>query len=167
MKKIIGVSGSNAGDENLTSEILSMAERVGYLIAEKGGILICGGLGGIMEASAKGAKKAGGITVGILPGKKETANPYIDIPIATNLGFYRNYIIVYSADSLISICGRWGTLNEISMSVALSKPTILLSTSDGISEILSRKEFLHKMKRKPLIAKTPEEAVELAFSLTR
>jgi uncharacterized protein (TIGR00725 family) len=167
MKKIIAVCGSNAGDKNLNEKILNIAEKVGYLIAKKGGILICGGLGGVMEYASKGAKEAGGITVGILPFDKTKANKYIDVPIATNLGFYRNYIIVNSADAIIGICGRWGTLNEISISIALGKPTILISTSGGISELLSRKDFLEQFEEKPYIAETPEEAVELAFKLSK
>lgn len=162
---MIAVSGSNAGDENLTEEILNVAEKVGYLIGKKGGILVCGGLGGIMEASSRGAKKAGGITVGILPYGKERANQYIDIPIPTYLGFYRNYLIISSADSVISICGRWGTLNETAFSVSIGKPTIILAGTGGISDIFSSKEILNKFKKKPFIAKTPEEAVNLAFSL--
>jgi len=164
MKKMIAVSGSNIGDENLTEEILNVAERVGYLIGKKGGILVCGGLGGIMEAASKGAKKAGGITVGILPYGKEKVNQYIDIPIPTHLGFYRNYLIVSAADSVISICGRWGTLNETAFSVSIGKPTVILSGTGGISDIFSSKEILDKFKKKPSIAKTPEEAVDLAFS---
>lgn len=164
MKKIIAVSGSNGNDSNLNREILKLAEKVGSLIAEKGGILVCGGLGGIMEASAKGAKKAGGITVGILPWKKETANRYIDIPIATGLGFFRNNIIINCADSVISICGRWGTLNEMAMSMGLGKKTVILYASGGVSQLLSQKEVLKTFKRKPLVAATPEEAVNLAFS---
>ncbi|MCM8818016.1 MAG: TIGR00725 family protein [Candidatus Omnitrophica bacterium] len=165
MKKIIAVCGSNQGDKSLTKEVLKIAERVGYLIAEKEGILICGGLGGIMEAVAKGAKEKGGITVGILPYDKSKANKYIDIPIGTNLGFYRNYIIVNSADAIIGICGRWGTLNEISIALALGKPVILISTSKGISELLSKKEILKYFEEKPYIAETPEQAVDLAFNL--
>lgn len=164
MKKLIAVSGSNAGDRNLNPEILKLAERVGYLIAERGGILVCGGLGGIMEASAKGAKKGGGITVGLLPWKKESANLYIDIPIATGLGFFRNNVIINCADSVISICGRWGTLNEVAMSMGLGKRTIVLDASGGVSELLSQKDVLKTFKKKPLIAATPEEAVTLAFS---
>lgn len=165
MKRIIAVCGSNAGDKNLSKEILKIAEEVGRLIAGKGGILLCGGLGGIMEAVARGAKEKGGITVGILPYDKSKANRYIDIPIETNLGFYRNYIIVNSADVIIGICGRWGTLNEISMAMALGKPVILISTSKGICELLSKKEILEYFEEKPYIVETPEEAVELAFKL--
>ena len=167
MKKIIAVSGSSGGDENLTEDILGIAEKVGYLIGKKGGILVCGGLSGIMEAASKGAKKAGGITVGILPYEKEKANRYIDIPIPTYLGFYRNYVLVSSADSVISICGRWGTLNETAFSISIGKPTIILAGTGGISDIFSSEEILNKFKRKPSIAKTPEEAVDLAFTLKK
>ncbi|MGB9677279.1 MAG: TIGR00725 family protein [Candidatus Ratteibacteria bacterium] len=165
MKKIIAVCGSNTGDKNLNKEVLKISERVGELIAEKGGILICGGLGGVMEAVSKGAKEKGGITVGILPYDKSKANKYIDIPIGTNLGFYRNYIIVNSADVIIGICGRWGTLNEISIAMSLGKPVILISSSKGICELFSKREILDKFEGKPYIVKTPEEAVELAFKL--
>lgn len=165
MRKIIAISGSNAGDDNLTEEILSIAEKTGYLIARKGGILVCGGLGGIMEAAAKGAKNGNGITVGILPWNKETANPYIDIPIGTGMGFYRNNIIVNCADCIIGICGRWGTLNEIAMALGIGKPTIIISGSGGVADLLSKQEVLSTFKKKPIIANTPEEAVDIAFSL--
>ncbi|MDD3726167.1 MAG: TIGR00725 family protein [Candidatus Ratteibacteria bacterium] len=165
MKKIIAVSGSNAGDNNLTEEILKIAEKTGYLIAKRGGILVCGGLGGIMEASAKGAKKGDGITVGILPWNKESANPYIDIPIGTGMGFYRNNIIVNSADCVIGICGRWGTLNEIAMAISIGKPTIIIDGSGGVADLLSKEDILKIFKKRPIIVKTPEEAVDTAFSI--
>ncbi len=163
-RKIIAVSGSNAGDRNLNKEILQIAEETGYLIAKKGGILVCGGLGGIMEASARGAKKGGGTTVGLLPWNKESANSYIDIPIATGLGFFRNNIIINCADCVISICGRWGTLNEVAMAMGLGKKTVVIAASKGVSELLSRKDVLTTFKKKPLIAYSAEEAVSFAFS---
>ncbi|MCM8762447.1 MAG: TIGR00725 family protein [Candidatus Omnitrophica bacterium] len=165
MGKIISVSGSNAGDDNLTEEILKIAEETGYLIAKKGGILVCGGLGGIMEAAAKGAKKGQGITVGILPWNKESANLYIDIPIATGIGFYRNNIIVNCADCIIGICGRWGTLNEIAMAIGIGKPTIIIEGSGGVSDLLAKKEVLKTFKKRPIIVKSPKEAVDKAFSV--
>jgi uncharacterized protein (TIGR00725 family) len=164
MKKLIAVCGSNGDDRNLTEKSLKLAEKIGYLIAKNGGILICGGLSGIMEYSAKGAKSAGGMTVGILPWGKKDANKYIDVPIATNMGFSRNYMIVNAADSIIAICGRWGTLNEISIGVNLKKKVILLSTSCGIVSFLSKEETFKVLDKKVYIVKTPEEAVELAFS---
>ncbi|MDI9609985.1 MAG: TIGR00725 family protein [Archaeoglobales archaeon] len=124
----IGVIGSGSCDE----ETYKLAYRVGELIAEKGCILINGGLGGVMEASAKGAKSKGGITVGVLPRGVEEANPYIDIKIATNMGHARNMIIVHSSDALISIGGEYGTISELAIAlkerkrVASLKPPVIL-----------------------------------------
>ncbi|HIH96397.1 MAG TPA: TIGR00725 family protein [Thermoplasmata archaeon] len=165
MKKLIAVSGSNGTDENLTEFALRSAEEVGHWIAKKGGVLICGGRAGIMEAAAKGAKKAGGSTIGILPGSKEEANRFIDIAIPTHLSYYRNYVLISSSDAVIGIAGRWGTLNELSLALDLGKPTIVLKGSGGWADILSKKELLKGLKRKPLIAQSAKEAVELAFDL--
>ncbi|MEM2461937.1 MAG: TIGR00725 family protein [Archaeoglobaceae archaeon] len=124
----IGVIGSGFCNE----ETYKLAYRVGELIAEKGCILINGGLGGVMEASAKGAKSKGGITVGVLPRGVEEANPYIDIKIATNMGHARNMIIVHSSDALISIGGEYGTISELAIAlkerkrVASLKPPVIL-----------------------------------------
>ncbi|MEM2176915.1 MAG: TIGR00725 family protein [Archaeoglobaceae archaeon] len=124
----IGVIGSGFCNE----ETYKLAYRVGELIAERGCILINGGLGGVMEASAKGAKSKGGITVGVLPRGVEEANPYIDIKIATNMGHARNMIIVHSSDALISIGGEYGTISEIAIAlkerkrVASLKPPVIL-----------------------------------------
>lgn len=164
MPRLIAVSGSNEKDENLTKAVLEKAERVGLLIARKGGILLCGGLGGIMEACSRGAKAAGGITVGILPFGKEGANPYIDIPIPTNMGYFRNSILIAAADSVIGICGRWGTMNEISMGIALGKPTVLLRGTGGFAQIADTDAFRTSLRRMPRFADSPEEAVEIAFS---
>ncbi|MCS7119159.1 MAG: TIGR00725 family protein [Archaeoglobaceae archaeon] len=114
----IGVIGSGVCDE----ETYRLAYRVGELIAESGCILINGGLYGVMEASAKGAKSRGGITVGILPGNRSDANPYIDIKISTNMGHARNIIIVHSSDALISIAGEYGTISEIAIALREGKP---------------------------------------------
>ncbi|MEM0303370.1 MAG: TIGR00725 family protein [Archaeoglobaceae archaeon] len=124
----IGVIGSGSCDE----ETYKLAYRVGELIAERGCILINGGLGGVMEASARGAKSKGGITVGVLPRGVEEANPYIDIKIATNMGHARNMIIVHSSDALISIGGEYGTISELAIAlkerkrVASLKPPVIL-----------------------------------------
>ncbi|HDO19280.1 MAG TPA: TIGR00725 family protein, partial [Thermoplasmatales archaeon] len=111
---MIAVCGSDYDDNDLDDTVISMAEEVGKEIAKHGAILICGGRGGVMEAACRGAKENSGITVGILPFSKEEANPYVDIAIETGLGNVRNFLVVKSADAIIAICGRWGTLNEIS-----------------------------------------------------
>jgi uncharacterized protein (TIGR00725 family) len=126
-KRIIGVIGAGNADNRL----LRKAEMVGRLIAEKGAILVCGGLGGVMEAAARGAKEAGGITVGILPGETtKGANQYIDIPVATGFGEGRNVIIVRSADAVIAIGGEYGTLSEIAFGLKSGKPVIGIETWD-------------------------------------
>jgi uncharacterized protein (TIGR00725 family) len=127
MRKIIGVIGGRSARKKLLAE----AEEVGRLIAENGFIMLCGGLGGVMEAAAKGAKEAGGLTVGILPhDTKEHANPYIDLPIATGLGIGRNIIIARTADALIAVSGEYGTLSEIAFALQLGKPVVGINTWD-------------------------------------
>jgi uncharacterized protein (TIGR00725 family) len=126
-KKIIGVIGAGTAGE----DIMVMAEETGRLIAEHGCLLICGGMGGVMEASARGAKQGGGTTIGILPQPdRHTANPYIDIPIATSFGEGRNLIIIRTADILIAVGGEYGTLSEIAFALKAEKPVIGLHTWD-------------------------------------
>lgn len=148
-KKIIAVIGQGS---DCTTEIESLAENVGYGIALKGGILICGGLYGVMEAACKGAKRGNGITIGILPSiDKKDANQYIDIPIATGISVARNVIIVRSADALIAVGGFYGTLSEIAYGLAFGKPVVGLKTWDI-------DEKIHQCE-------TAEHAVEIAFNL--
>ena len=91
-----------------------LAYNVGRLIAQMGAILVCGGLAGIMEAAAKGAREAGGLTIGLLPGKdKRDANPYIDIALPTTIGFARNAMVACSADIIVALPGSHGTNSEI------------------------------------------------------
>ena len=122
---IIGV----IGGASCSKTIGSLGEEVGKEIAEAGATLICGGLGGIMEFACKGAKSAGGTTIGILPGfEKSDANEYVDIPIVTGLNISRNVIIIRTADVLIAVDGSYGTLSEIAIALNLGKPVIALET---------------------------------------
>ena len=144
---IIGVIGAGSA----TPEMLRMAEEVGRLIGRQGHILVCGGLGGVMEAAARGAKLAGGTTVGILPeADRSTANQFIDIPVATGFGEGRNVIIVRTADILIAIGGEYGTLSEIAFALKMQKPVIGLG-SWKIPGVIG--------------AETPQDAVVLAARL--
>ncbi|MEE9592930.1 MAG: TIGR00725 family protein [Thermoplasmata archaeon] len=123
--KLIGVLGGGEPEE----EYLVVAEEVGYGIAQGGAAVICGGLGGVMEAACKGAKRGGGVTVGVLPSiRKRDANPYVDIVIATGMSTARNVIIVRSADALIAIDGSYGTLSEISHAFEQGKPVVALGS---------------------------------------
>lgn len=124
---LIAVIGGRKADKALRKE----AEAVGRLIAEKGGILVCGGMHGIMEAASKGAKQAGGLTIGILPqDHKRDANPYIDIPIATGMGIGRNVVIARTADAVIAIGGEYGTLSEIAFGLQMGKPVVGIKSWD-------------------------------------
>jgi uncharacterized protein (TIGR00725 family) len=126
-RPLIAVIGSGLEDDTLNA----LAFEVGSLIADAGFALVNGGLGGVMAASAKGAKSKGGLTIGILPGlDASAANQYIDIPIPTGLGEMRNLLIVRSAAAAVAIGGGYGTLSEIALALKASKPVIGLRTWD-------------------------------------
>lgn len=117
------------GTGELSSKVEKIAEEVGAEIAKKGAILINGGLGGVMEASAKGAKRCGGTTIGILPGMYASdANPYIDIALPAGIGDMRNIMIVRSANAIIAINGSYGTLSELAIALKIGKPVIGIDT---------------------------------------
>ena len=145
---IIGVIGAGQCDEG----IYRLALEVGVEIAKRGAILVCGGLSGVMEAAAKGASTAGGLTVGILPGPStNSANPYIKIPVATDMGQARNVIIANTADALVAVSGGAGTLSEIGHGLKLGKPVVGLRTIPDLKGV-------HYLD-------TPQEAVALVFEL--
>ena len=110
---------------------LEAAREVGREIARQGCVLVCGGLTGVMEAAAKGAKQEGGLTVGLLPGlDRQDANRYIDVPIATGLGYVRNHLIIRTSDAVIMVGGGIGTLNELTLAYQ-EKPTVVLEGTGG------------------------------------
>jgi uncharacterized protein (TIGR00725 family) len=118
------------GGGSCTTEEAALAEETGRLLANQGAVLVCGGLGGVMAAAAKGAKANGGVTVGILPGNDPAAaNPYIAVPLATGLGEMRNFLIVRVAHALIAIGGGIGTLSEIALAQRIGKPVVGLHDS--------------------------------------
>ncbi|MBP2031202.1 uncharacterized protein (TIGR00725 family) [Methanohalophilus levihalophilus] len=147
MKPHIGVIGAGKCSE----EISILAEEVGREIARSGGILLCGGLGGVMEAASRGCNKEGGTVVGILPTDKPTdANDYVEVVITTSMGHGRNAIIAQSADVLIAVAGEYGTLSEIALSLAMGKKVVCLKSQWNIEGTYP--------------VDTPEKAVEKAFS---
>ena len=161
MQAMIAVCGSDSDDRRLNHDIMKKAEEVGREIARKGAVLLSGGRGGIMEASCKGAKEEGGTTIGILPYSKEEANPYVDFSIATGLGNLRNFVIVNAADAIIAICGRSGTMSEISFAMILEKPVVFLKGSDGVVDKLIEAGIAKE--KNCYVATSPREAVEMAF----
>lgn len=105
------------------------ARAVGTALAEGGAVVICGGHGGVMEAAARGAAEAGGVTVGILPGPDPAAaNPWISIPIPTAMGEARNALVVRGAEAVIAVGGEWGTLSEIALARKMGLDVITLGT---------------------------------------
>lgn len=144
----IGVIGAGT----CSARIAGMACEVGREIARNHGVLVCGGLGGVMAAAARGAKELGGYTVGILPGPNiGEANEYIDFPIATNMSHARNAIIVRTAEVLIAVGGSYGTLSEIALALKIGKGVIALQPQFSIPGVR--------------IASTSEEAVREALAL--
>ncbi len=142
MKKLIAVVG---GSVIKSEKIRQIAFETGKEVAQRGYILVCGGMGGVMEEAAKGAKSVNGIVVGILPGKDVSeANPYIDIPIVTAMSHARNAIIVRSADCVIAIDGEYGTLSEIALAKVINKPVFGIETWDieGVIKVSSAKEAI-------------------------
>jgi hypothetical protein len=135
-------------------EEAELAETVGALLAERGATVICGGLGGVMEAVCRGAKSKGGLTIGVLPGEDSNlANPYVDIPIVTGVGYARNMAVVKSARAVIAIGGNYGTLSEIAYALKKGIPVIGLNTwslsrngqeSDPIIRVHSAAEAVDK-----------------------
>lgn len=120
------------------------AEIVGGAIAAAGADLVCGGLGGVMEAACRGAKATGGRTIGILPsGDRAEANPAVDVAVPTGLGEARNAVVVRTADALIAVAGGWGTLSELALGVKLARPVVGVGTwrlrlPDGSEDALAR-----------------------------
>jgi|UniRef100_A0A7V3YGP9 uncharacterized protein (TIGR00725 family) len=152
-KWYIGVLGQHAPEEPL----LTLAYRVGKGIAERGGVLLCGGLGGVMEAACRGAREAGGITIGILPGSSpDDANPFVDFAIATGLGEARNFVIVSASSALIACGGQAGTLSEIALALRLGKILAGVHTWK-IEDHRGKKDFFPSFE-------SAEEAVEYVFS---
>jgi uncharacterized protein (TIGR00725 family) len=152
-EKLIAVIG---GSEP-SSEEARLAEEVGRELARRGVILICGGLGGVMEAACRGAASEGGLTIGILPGNSpDTANPYVRIPIVSSIGYARNVAVVKSARAVIAIGGSYGTLTEIAYARQSNIPVIGLNTW-SISRNSQTDDSI-------IVVEDPIEAVEIALN---
>jgi uncharacterized protein (TIGR00725 family) len=146
------------GGDSAPQSVLPLAEDAGREIARRGHVLVCGGRGGVMEAACRGAREAGGHTIGILPGfDRSDANAYVEFPIVTNLGAGRNAVVALSADALIAIDGSYGTLSEIALALVYGKPVVGLR-SWHISDDAGRED------ESIVRAGSPAEAVELAVA---
>jgi uncharacterized protein (TIGR00725 family) len=135
------------------------AESVGRLLAEAGAVVVCGGLGGVMAAACRGAAKAGGLTVGILPGDdRSPANQWVNVVIPTGLGELRNGLVVRTAEALIAVGGEYGTLSEIALALKLGRPVVGLHTWE-----LCRPDG--RLDQGIVVASDPRDAVDRALSL--
>jgi hypothetical protein len=140
------------GASNATEWELLTAEEVGRRIAEAGCVLVCGGLGGVMNAAARGAETAGGTSIGILPGDdRDAAGRHLTVAVTTGFGEARNAIVARSADAVIAVGGEFGTLSEIALALKMGTPVIGMGTWE-----LGRDD----LDRDPIIrAETPDEAL--------
>jgi hypothetical protein len=146
---VIGAGEATAGE-------IERAEEVGRRLAEAGAVLVCGGLGGVMHAAARGAEGAGGTSVGILPGDdRDPGSPHLTVAISTGLGEARNAIVVRAADAVIAISGEFGTLSEIGLALRMGKPVIGL----GTWELVKAGRASTAIRQ----ARDPAEAVRLAL----
>ncbi len=146
------------GAGKCSQQIADLAEQVGATLAQHNITVICGGLGGVMAAACRGAKAVGGQTIGILPGSDpQTANPWVDVAIATGLGEARNTIIVHTAQALIAVGGEFGTLSEIAFALKLGKPVIGLQTW----QLAYQNEFI------PAIQSVPSASAAVALALAQ
>lgn len=140
--RVAVIGGSRPGRQAVES-----AFEVGRHIARAGAVVVCGGLGGVMEAACRGAREEGGSTIGIVPGSSPSeANPWVDVPIATGLGFTRNSLVVMNADAVIAIDGEYGTLSEIAYGKIHGKKVVGLGTWDvkGVEPAASPEEAVRK-----------------------
>lgn len=152
----VGVIGS--GDSDPATE--RIAERIGRELAEAGAVLVCGGLGGVMEAACRGAAGAGGLTIGLLPGaERDSGNRWLSVAIPTGLGELRNGLVVRASEVLIAIGGEYGTLSEVAFALKIGRPVVGVNTwhltrPDGTTDT-------------GLVVSNTEDAVAVALDLVR
>ena len=148
-----------------SDEELMLAGTVGRLLAERGCTLVCGGLGGAMAAACRGAREAGGVTIGIIPGYDDrAANPWVEHVICTGLGQARNTLVAATGQALIAVGGGWGTLSEIALGLRLGRPVVLLG---GWADLFSTEEGRARVAGLDgaiIIAETPESAVDAVIT---
>lgn len=164
MRKIqIAVIGYNK--DRCTEIAGKAAYEVGKEIARAGAVLVCGGLGGVMESACKGAKDNGGTTIGIIPQEEFSyANQYCDIIVCTGIGYARDFIVASSADGIIAIGGGVGTLIELGVGYMTKKCIVVIAGSGGVADMYGGK-FLDERQRVPIrVAKDARTAIEIILT---
>jgi len=158
--RIISVVGGADSDPS----ILMLAEKIGEEIAKRGVALVCGGLGGVMESACKGAKKFGGVTIGLLPSDcKDSANQFVDYALPTGLGYARNFLVAKAGDAVIAIDGSAGTLSEIAIAWFSDKPIVAITPSGGWAGKLAGTQIDSRRTDIVFSAESPEEALDIIF----
>ncbi len=156
-RPVIAVIG---GGNHAAAEALALAEEVGFLVARADAVLVCGGLNGVMEAACRGAKRGGGLTVGILPGDEPgDANPHVDVAVVTAISTARNAVVVRTGDAVIAIDGSFGTLTEIAYALDLGKKVFALRSWE-LDKVGVSRDLLVPVR-------TPREAVDKAVEEAR
>ncbi|MBA3472207.1 MAG: TIGR00725 family protein [Rubrobacter sp.] len=142
------------GSGEATGELYELAREVGRLVASRGGIVVCGGLSGVMEAAARGATEEGGVAIGVLPDEdRGRANPYLSYSVATGMGQARNLAVICSGDVIVAVGGEYGTLSEIGLALKIGRPVVALESWDLGGHVV--------------VVASPEVAVEKAFETVR
>ena len=142
------------GSGEATGELYELAREVGHLVASRGGIVVCGGFSGVMEAAARGATEEGGVAIGVLPDEdRGRANPYLSYSVATGTGQARNLAVVCSGDVIVAVGGEYGTLSEIGLALKIGRPVVALESWELGGHVV--------------VAASPEEAMERAFETVR
>ena len=148
------------GGSDAPADVCRNAEKVGRGVAEAGALLLCGGRTGVMDAACRGAKDAGGTTIGFLPGEERgTENDHVDIALPTGMGEMRNMLIVHASDVVIAVGGEFGTLSELAFALRIGKPVIGIGTWE-----LSKGGEVSDAVR---VVEDPAEAVRLAVEVAR
>lgn len=150
------------GGSECSKKVYALARQLGKLIAHQGWVLVCGGKTGVMEAACRGAKEAGGLTVGILPGsEQDEANAYVDVKIPTGLGYARNILVVRAADAIVAIGGKYGTLSEIAFAFNEEKPVCGIDTWDikGVVKVKTPGEAIRYVRQKSFKPKEGKDAL--------
>ncbi len=118
-------------------EVAAVAHALGRLLAEAGYTLVCGGLGGVMQAASRGAREAGGRTIGILPGReREAANEFVDTALATGLGPMRNFLVVLNAEVVVAVEGSWGTLSELALAKKIGREVVAIGAWSNVPGVI-------------------------------
>jgi uncharacterized protein (TIGR00725 family) len=164
MKRRVKISVVGYNHDSCTKSAYDTAYQLGRSIAAKEAVVVCGGLGGVMEAACKGAHDEGGMSLGIVPSvDSREANKYVDIVVSTGLGHARNFLVSYSGDAVVVVGGGAGTLIEAAAAYQVGKPVVAIRGSGGVADEIAGKHLDSRKTSRIFEAADPEEAVDIAM----